>query len=360
MIRRNDCGMFMLKTGLSLVAVIAALSSAPALAKKEDVSSGKKIQRAGESQIPVCQRRLGTIAIVEPENRWWTELGLSSPEAVIKLFVAKSGCFGLVDRGGGLAARAVERALGDSGELQRGSNIGKRQVKAADYVIVPDIISRNSNSGGGGMFGGIAGALGGRALGGLVGGLKVSKKEATVSLSLVNVRTTEVQALTEGYARKSDVSFGGGAGGYWGTGLAGVGGSSYGNTEIGQVLVLAYLDGYTKLVGQLGGLPSDASAAAPRAEGTNDGGPVRSSLQPAPVASASPGGVSRATYNRIRVGMTVDQVNDLIGFEGDQVGSFTSKVQGKMVTMDWVEGAGKSIKATFANGKLATKVPAGI
>ena len=349
----------MLKSGLSLVALIATFVSAPALAKKEDVSSGKKIQRAGEAQIPVCQRRLGTIAIVEPENRWWTELGLSSPEAVIKLFVAKSGCFGLVDRGGGLAARAVERALGDSGELQRGSNIGKRQVKAADYVIVPDIISRNSNSGGGGVFGGIAGALGGRALGGLVGGLRVSKKEASVSLSLVNVRTTEVQALTEGYARKSDVSFGGGAGGYWGAGLAGVGGSSYGNTEIGQVLVLAYLDGYTKLVSQLGGLPSDASAAAPRAEGTNDGGPARNSLQSTPV-SAVPGGVSRATYNRIRVGMTIGQVNDLIGFEGDEVGSFTSKVQGKMVTMDWVEGAGKSIKATFANGKLATKVPAGI
>ncbi len=349
----------MLKFGLSLVAVATALSAAPAMAKKEDVSSGKKAQRAGEAQIPVCQRRLGTIAIVEPENRWWTELGLSSPEAVIKLFVAKSGCFGLVDRGGGLAARAVERALGDSGELQRGSNIGKRQVKAADYVIVPDIISRNSNSGGGGVFGGIAGALGGRALGGIVGGLKVSKKEASISLSLVNVRTTEVQALTEGYARKSDVSFGGGGGGYWGAGLAGVGGSSYGNTEIGQVLVLAYLDGYTKLVSQLGGLPSDASAAAPRAEGTNDGGPVRNSPAPAPVASA-PGGISRATYNRIRPGMTVEQVNGLIGFEGDQVGSFSSKAQGRIITMDWVEGAGKSIKATFANGKLTTKVPAGI
>jgi curli biogenesis system outer membrane secretion channel CsgG len=353
----------MIRFGLSFAAVAALLSAVPASAqKKEDVSSGKKAQRAGEAQIPVCQRRLGTIAIVEPETRWWTELGLSSPEAVIKLFVAKSGCFGLVDRGGGLAARAVERALGDSGELQRGSNIGKRQVKAADYVIVPDIISRNSNSGGGGMFGGIAGALGGRALGGLVGGLKVSKKEASVSLSLVNVRTTEVAALTEGYARKSDISFGGGAGGYWGAGLAGVGGSSYGNTEIGQVLVLAYLDGYTKLVSQLGGLPADASAAAPRAEGVNDG-PARARATPAalpPVASTSPGGVSRATYNRIRPGMTIEQVNALIGFDGDEVGSFSNKAQGKIVTMDWVEGAGKSIKATFANGKLTTKVPAGI
>jgi curli biogenesis system outer membrane secretion channel CsgG len=251
---------------LSALATSCMLVAAPAIAKKPDVSSGKQAQRKGEAEIPVCTRRLGTIAIVEPETKWWSELGLSSPEAVIKLFVSRSNCFGLVDRGKGLAARAVERALGDSGELQRGSNIGKRQVKAADYVIVPDIISKNSNSGGGGMFGGLAGALGGRLVGGLVGGLRVSKKEASVSLSLVNVRTTEIEALKEGYARKSDVGFGGGAGGWWGGGLAGVGGSSYQNTEIGQVLVLAYLDAYTKLVSDLGGLPANASAAAPRAE----------------------------------------------------------------------------------------------
>jgi len=32
------------------------------------------------------------------------------------------------------------------------------------------------------------------------------------------------------------------------------------------VIVLAYLDAYTKLVDQLGGLPDDAAAAAPQAE----------------------------------------------------------------------------------------------
>ena len=34
-------------------------------------------------------------------------------------------------------------------------------------------------------------------------------------------------------------------------------------TELGQVIVLAYLDAYTKLVTQLGGLPTNAAAAAP-------------------------------------------------------------------------------------------------
>ena len=86
-----------------------------------------------------------------------------------------------------------------------------------------------------------------------------------VTLSIVNARTTEEEALTEGYARKTDIGFGGGAAGGWWGDFAAAGGSGYQNTEIGQVIVLAYLDAYTKLVTQLGGLPTNAAAAAPRA-----------------------------------------------------------------------------------------------
>src|SRR3546814_12681060 len=91
-----------------------------------------------------------------------------------------------------------------------------------------------------GLMGGGAGAL--------LGGWKVSKKEANVTLTLVNARTTEQERLVEGYARKSDVGFGGGAGGWWGGGLAAAGGSSYQNTGVGQVIVLAYLDAYQQMV----------------------------------------------------------------------------------------------------------------
>ena len=35
---------------------------------------------------------------------------------------------------------------------------------------------------------------------------------------------------------------------------------------IGQIIVLAYLDAYTKLVSQLGGLPDNAAEAAPQAK----------------------------------------------------------------------------------------------
>src|SRR3546814_2006181 len=89
-------------------------------------------------EIHSCTKKLGTIWVVEPDTNWWQQIGLGSPEAIIKVFVMKSGCFGLVDRGKGLANRNIERALADSGELQRGSNIGRAQVKAADYFVVPE------------------------------------------------------------------------------------------------------------------------------------------------------------------------------------------------------------------------------
>jgi curli biogenesis system outer membrane secretion channel CsgG len=253
-------------------AVLAAsviVTATPAMAQKDKkASSGRQAQTQGQAEIPVCTKRLGTIAIVEPDNQWWRELNLGSPEAIIKIFVQKSGCFGLVNRGRSMASRNMERAMADSGELQAGSNLGRGQVKAADYFLQPDIVSSNSNSGGGGA-GAALGALGGmfggagRLFGGIAGGINVRKKEANVTLSVVNARTTEEEALTEGYARKSDVSFGGGGAGFLGGGFAGAAGGGYQNTEIGQVIVLAYLDAYTKLVTQLGGLPENAAAAAP-------------------------------------------------------------------------------------------------
>ena len=155
--------------------------------------------------------------------------------------------------------------------------MGKGQVKAADFFLQPDIVSANKNSGGGGVGGAIGGILGHShgwvgAVGAIAGGIDVKKGEANVTLSLVNARTTEEEALTEGYSRKTDVSWGGGGGAGWWGGFAAAGASGYQNTEIGPVIVLAYLDAYKKLVNQLGGMsrvapvpvPAAAPAPAPR------------------------------------------------------------------------------------------------
>ena len=44
--------------------------------------------------------------------------------------------------------RNQEAGLGSNGDLQRGSNIGRGQVAAADFFIIPDIANSNRNSGG--------------------------------------------------------------------------------------------------------------------------------------------------------------------------------------------------------------------
>src|SRR3546814_6852502 len=47
----------------------AAILTTHALAA--DKSSGRKAQEKGVQEIPVCTKRLGTIAVVEPDTKWW-------------------------------------------------------------------------------------------------------------------------------------------------------------------------------------------------------------------------------------------------------------------------------------------------
>ena len=146
--------------------------------------------------------------------------------------------------------------------MQGGSNIGGGQVRAADYILVPDIVSQNGNASGtnvGGMLGGFMPG----GFGALASHINISSKTADVVLTVTNVRTSEQQAMEEGHGSKTDVGFGfGGGWGGWG-GFGGAGISNYQNTAIGQVVVLAYIDAYTKLVGDLGGLSANAKADAP-------------------------------------------------------------------------------------------------
>src|SRR6202789_3677864 len=200
-------------------------------------------------QIPTCDKKIGTLAVSEPQNQWWTALNLESPAALIKVFVSQSKCFTLVDRGKGLQAAQAERALAASGEERVGSNIGKGQMKAADYVIVPDIANKNRNAGGTNI-GGIVGGFLPHGFGALVGGVSLKSKTADVVLTLTDVRSTEQVALEQGHAKKTDLGWTGGGAGFVGAFVAG-GASSYANTEIGQVVMQAYLDAFAKMVSDI-------------------------------------------------------------------------------------------------------------
>ncbi|THD37785.1 MAG: penicillin-binding protein activator LpoB [Sphingomonas sp.] len=238
---------------MMVVAAAAFVLATPAMAGG-DQSSGRKAQERGMAEMPHCARPIGTIAIVEPDKQWWVNYNLGSPEAVLKVFVQQSGCFTLVNRGRSMQSRAMERAMADSGEMQRGSNMGKGQVRAADFFLEPDIVSSNDNSGGNNIGGAVGSLLGrrGGVFGAIAGGINIKKGEANVTLSVVNSRTTE-ESVVEGYYRKTDVGFSAATSASWWSGFSSVGGGGYQNTQIGQVIVLAYLDAYSKLVRQLGG-----------------------------------------------------------------------------------------------------------
>ena len=242
-------------------AAIGAALAVACVIPAEAASIGEKTAEK-KAEIPNCTHKIGTLAVREPQNRWWDGLGLESPEALLKVFVMKSGCFTLVDRGKGFELAQQERALASGGALQQGSNVGMGQVRAADYILVPDIVTKNGNASGTNI-GGILGGFIGGGVGALVSNINISSKTADVVLTITNVRTSEQQAMAEGHGSKTDLGlgFGGGWGGWGGFGGAGI--SNYQNTAIGQVVVLAYIDAYTQLVSDMGGLSAQASADAP-------------------------------------------------------------------------------------------------
>jgi curli biogenesis system outer membrane secretion channel CsgG len=122
-------------------------------------------------------------------------------------------------------------------------------MKAADYVLVPDIANRNRNSGGTNIGGAIAGLIPG-GFGAALGGVSLKSKTADVVLTLTDVRSTEQVSLQEGHSKKTDLGWTGGGAGFFGPFIAG-GASSYANTEIGQVVMQAYLDAYIKMVADI-------------------------------------------------------------------------------------------------------------
>jgi curli biogenesis system outer membrane secretion channel CsgG len=238
----------------TLTAAVAALSvfalAGPAFAQYG--TDKRPPKNAATPDLPQCAKPLGRAAIKEPEVKWWTQYGLGSPEVLIKLFAARSNCLVIVDRGAGLAMRREEADLGASGDLRRGSNIGKGQVAAADFFIIPDLANSNSNAGGTNL-GAVTSAFG-RRLGGfgaLAGSIQTKRSEAQALVTLENARTTEQMYVAEGVSQKTDISFGAGGGGYGWRGFAGANIGGYSNTDQGKVISAAYFNAFVDLIGYL-------------------------------------------------------------------------------------------------------------
>lgn len=267
---------FLAGAAFSLVAT-SLVAAAPAIAGPAKPSGVQRTQEQAVNDVPRCTRKLGTVSVMDGDDpSGWTQFQLTGPQKLIKMLVQRSGCFNLVDRGSGLSAAQRERDIGGNLGLQRRSNVGQGQIKAADYVLVAEVQASNRNSSGSAIGAGIGGLVGGR-FGGLVGGIGSKKMEANTVLSLTNVRTTETIAVQDGYAVKNSLSFGGGGGmGFFGGGAAAVGGG-YDNTDIGRIVTLAFIQAYSKMVTDLG-------LVRPGSVGTAEATPTKTYTAMAPVA----------------------------------------------------------------------------
>lgn len=279
---------------ITALLAVAATMTAPAYgAPRQAKPSGtQRLQEQAVQDVPRCSRKLGTVSVMDGDDpSGWTQFQLTGPQKLIKVLVQRSGCFNLVDRGSGLSAAQRERDIGGDLGLQRRSNVGQGQIKAADYVLVAEVQASNRNSGGSGVAGGIGGLIGGRALGALAGGIGSKKMEANTVLSLTNVRTTETVSVVDGYAAKNSVSFGVGGGSFFGGGAAAAVGGGYDNTDIGRIVTLAFIQAYTKMVNELG-------LVQPGAVGTAEASPTKTFTAQGAVAMRkmpAPGGAAIRT-----------------------------------------------------------------
>jgi hypothetical protein len=245
------------------VLAIAMGATVPAAAQNDHRrGSVQRDQDRAIRNIPTCTRSLGTLSIVNgDEDAGWRQRNLAPPQKLLKVIVQRSGCFTLVDRGAGMNAAQQERDLAGQGDLQHGSNVGRGQIRAADYVMVASVASQDSDASGSAAAGIVGGLIGGH-VGAAVGGIRANRLEANTTLELTSVRTSETFAVVQGYATKTDIGFGaGGAVGGWG-GFGGLVGGGYEDTDIGRIVTQAFIDAYANLVIQLQGGESIAGNGA--------------------------------------------------------------------------------------------------
>lgn len=282
------------------VAAIVMLGAVPLAAGAQELGRGGSMATGGagpngainaNSQLERCDAPKGTLAVVEPQSQVLGNLqryGLGSPTSVLRMLVQQSNCFQVVERGVAMGNMMQERALARSGELQGGSNIGKGQMAAADFIVNPSVVFSENNAGGvGGALGGLLGGRAGALAGGIAGGVKF--KQAQTSMLLVDARSGIQVAAAEGSAEKADFALGGAL--FGGGGAAAAGG--YSNTNEGKMIAASFVDNWNNIVRSIRGNPSLIQGRGMASE-ANAAGSVRAN-------AAAAGDVMMPKINGVKV-----------------------------------------------------------
>lgn len=256
------------RRSISILLCSAALGAAAAIADAggQGVTDYKQGQGAspvqgaagtsgstGDSGLEHCDKPMGAVAVVEPQNYVMQALNhydLQSPVGLIRMMIQQSNCFIVVERGEAMQNMQQERELAAAGQLRSKSNMGGGQMVSADFILTPSVVFAENNAGGiGAGLGGILNHVNPLA-GAIVGGLKF--KEAQTSMLLADARSGVQVAAAEGSTKKADFHLSAALFGSSGFGSA----SGYGNTNEGKIIAAAFLDNYKKIVGVVRGDPS--------------------------------------------------------------------------------------------------------
>jgi curli biogenesis system outer membrane secretion channel CsgG len=236
------CGMAM----AAVVVAAAGCATSPTLGGGGTVATGGAggaTSTGANPQLEHCAESLGTVAVNEdPAATWYRELQqyhLGPTTPVLRMMIQQSNCFVVVERGAAMNNMMRERALAETGEMRKGSHMGKGQMVAADYTMSPSItFSAKGTQGGSLGVGGLIGSVVSTAVS------SIHANEASTTLLMVDNRSGVQLAAAEGSAKNYDIGMLGGAfGGGWG----GVGGG-YSNTPEGKIIVAAFMDSYNQLV----------------------------------------------------------------------------------------------------------------
>lgn len=238
--------------GIFTASMVSAQTSAPGFfgmkPGSNDQVSGSASEKEGAKnaapKLEKCERPLGTIAVVQPQDfimQALSKYNLPAPSNLLRLMIQQSGCFQVVERGLGMQNMMQERQMQQGGQLQSNSNVGGGQMVSADFIMTPEVNFKESNTGGAGMLGGMGALFGpiGMIAGAVASNLKFT--QASTTLIVADARSGIQIAAASGSAEKTDFQIGGVLG------AAGLG--AYGNTPEGQVVAAAMLNNYNEIVG---------------------------------------------------------------------------------------------------------------
>jgi len=179
------------------MAMSAALVLLMAGCASQKQSSGGKsdvyIADASKGQIASCKVRMGAAAITESDANAQALSSAGLPRSMaplVRQLLMHTQCFAVVERGAAFAAIENEQKIREQQGLDRNYQIAA--MTAADYVIRAEIVFVEQTGGNkgalGAMFNGVLGGI----------GAETQKREALVSMSAVDARTSEIVVASFG------------------------------------------------------------------------------------------------------------------------------------------------------------------